>query len=529
MQTTRVKNRKTGQRGWRFRFMDPATGQRRRKTFWYAERSDAERAYVKFLDRRQAIADGLPETRGWRTPYTELVARFLKEAPITTERRRAHLKRILERNELRLQTGADLAHRGRLSARCQKLREARSSHYVVFSIQAPLKQLARWAAEVTLFPFDPLAGWKRLPWGGTQRTRHAFTPEEIAGILRASEEYDTLLLRPHPSTIVYLTLLLTGNRPSAVLGATVGDFDAERARLHLPAGQGNKRNGAALLPPAFVPILREYLKIRGRLPADAPLLVSPEGAAPDRLNIGDDFRRALVLHKVRELWPAELDATQDAEPAEVAYRIYYNKPRGFDGRKPTDPAKVAARKRKLAAVDLLAERLGPDVKRWLIGRDMYALRKTHISWARRLANPDAVREQVGHAPRDIEEKHYLDLVDPRESALAVWDVLTGARSLYPNRAEKTRQAPPEALAKAAGAEGQTFQDGEAIGTDAAGAPHDGGAARSGDILGSDLATLNKNAPAEGAFIAAKSCAVNGIPGRIRTSDLNLRRVALYPG
>ena len=62
---------------------------------------------------------------------------------------------------------------------------------------------------------------------------------------------------------------------------------------------------------------------------------------------------------------------------------------------------------------------------------MYALRKTHISWARCLVNPDSVKVQVGHAPRDTQERHYLDLklVDVRQAAQAVWNVLTGQRSL----------------------------------------------------------------------------------------------------
>ena len=81
---------------------------------------------------------------------------------------------------------------------------------------------------------------------------------------------------------------------------------------------------------------------------------------------------------------------------------------------------------------------------------MYALRSTHVSWARRLTNPDSVKLQVGHSPQDIEERHYLDLVDARESSRAVWDVLTRARTLD----GKSRKAIP--LALAAGAE--NFQE-----------------------------------------------------------------------
>ncbi len=44
-------------------------------------------------------------------------------------------------------------------------------------------------------------------------------------------------------------------------------------------------------------------------------------------------------------------------------------------------------------------------------------------------NEPASKLQVGHAPQDVEERHYLDLVDAKESSQAVWDVLNGTRSL----------------------------------------------------------------------------------------------------
>lgn len=62
---------------------------------------------------------------------------------------------------------------------------------------------------------------------------------------------------------------------------------------------------------------------------------------------------------------------------------------------------------------------------------MYALRHTHITWARKFIPYDAVRAQVGHAGRDIEEIHYNDesFVDAAASSSVVWEVLTGAKSL----------------------------------------------------------------------------------------------------
>lgn len=80
---------------------------------------------------------------------------------------------------------------------------------------------------------------------------------------------------------------------------------------------------------------------------------------------------------------------------------------------------VRMRSARAEAILQVAKMIREDVWEFMRGRDMYALRKTHISFARRLVNHDAVKLQVGHAPRDTEERHYLDLVDPRESAQAV--------------------------------------------------------------------------------------------------------------
>ena len=71
---------------------------------------------------------------------------------------------------------------------------------------------------------------------------------------------------------------------------------------------------------------------------------------------------------------------------------------------------------------------------------MYNLKHTHISWARRLkVNPDSVKAQVGHAPQDVAERFYLDLVDLQESPLAVWSVLTGERDLQSNHTKADLQ------------------------------------------------------------------------------------------
>ena len=84
---------------------------------------------------------------------------------------------------------------------------------------------------------------------------------------------------------------------------------------------------------------------------------------------------------------------------------------------------------KQDAVTKMAIELGPFVAARLKGRDMYTMRKTHVSWARQLVNHDCVMAQVGHAPSDTEERAYLDLVDASVSSQAVYDVLVGKLEL----------------------------------------------------------------------------------------------------
>ena len=104
----------------------------------------------EFLDGREKRKLGLPDNSGWQMQYDELVVRFLAEAPISTEPRRAWLKQVLERNPLRLTIGADLANIGKLTADCMKIGKKQTPHYAVFSVQAPLKQLSRWATVIGL-------------------------------------------------------------------------------------------------------------------------------------------------------------------------------------------------------------------------------------------------------------------------------------------------------------------------------------------------------------------------------------------
>lgn len=148
--------------------------------------------------------------------------------------------------------------------------------------------------------------------------------------------------------------------------------------------------------------------MRGRPANDKSLLVTQKGMALDLHNLRDCFKRAATLAFVKMNWPTSDRRSQLTNPLEVAQSIFSGRTVGFDGRLPTDPVKVEARKRRCTAIEALVKLLKPVVESCLADRPMYALRHTHITWARRFVDYDCVRAQVEHAGRDIQEEHYND-------------------------------------------------------------------------------------------------------------------------
>src|SRR5687767_7570001 len=94
-------------RGYQLRFTDPLTGKRKKKTFLFTVRRNADSAARAFLEKRSLAAQGLPDASGWQMPYAELVTRFLKESPISSDERRERLRVVLSPNPLKLEVGAD--------------------------------------------------------------------------------------------------------------------------------------------------------------------------------------------------------------------------------------------------------------------------------------------------------------------------------------------------------------------------------------------------------------------------------------
>jgi integrase len=393
------------------------------------ERREAERAFAEHMASREAVRLGLPDNSGWQMAYAELVEKFLNEAPISSDERRNKLSRVLRGNDLDLRTVSELAKPGPLTAKCRAIAVQRSDVYVRDTLQQALKQLTAWSASVGVLPFDPLSGWARLPRTSEKEKRRAFLPEEVRAILEAAAERDALCGRTHSMVPVFEAVLFTGNRPGAVLAAKVRDFDPSAGRIILPEGRGKKRNGMAYVSAPFAKTLTGYLAGRGRLAGDAPLFLSPDGSVPDRDNVSKEFVRCMILAFVRLSWPRDCPAAGEVEPVEVAALIERGRVRGFDGAPPRDPKKLDLRRRHVQAVEDVAALVAPQVERLMDRRDFYCLRMTHISWARQLVNRESVMAQVGHAPQDTEDRHYLDLVDATLSAQAVWDVLAGEKEL----------------------------------------------------------------------------------------------------
>jgi len=432
MKAERVTSKKTGRPGWLFRFKDPYTGRRTKRRFWYSEELLAQKALHRFLEDRQRVADNLPASNGRRLPYAALVAKFLNEAHLSTAARRDDLKRLLERNPLKLKSAAELFDQGRLSAACRHLHESVGKGGGFRSVQAPLKQLTNWAESAGLFEKDPLRSWKRLPCFKKGKGARGLCVDDVRLILQALAELDDVFRRKFCSLVPVLALLLTGNRNSAVFASRVGDLRDDR--IALPDGNGKKRNGSATIPAAFVEILRQYLEHRSAKKADVSLLVSWAGTKIDITNVLKDFKRAVILAAVRRYWPANPEYA-GVEPVAVAYRLHVGTIRRHDGAPPKDPEKLEARRRRDALIEAVAREIESDVRNWCERKTLYSLRKTHITWARQLVSIDAVRVQVGHAPRpednDVEVGHYVEdsLLNPALSSSAVWDVLLGRMTL----------------------------------------------------------------------------------------------------
>lgn len=510
MKPTKIVSDKLGKTGWRFRYTDPATKRRQYHTVWQENKNQAMRGFLAFLEGRDDVRRGLPDNTGWDKSWEHVVGRFLAEAPLS-EQRRTRLKTILDRNELEMRSAADVMDVSRLTLKCRELVVKLGAHYVHDSLQDVLKQVTRWASSsaIRLLPSNPLATWTALQAPEQKKIRRSFLPDEVKAILAAADEYDALSIplgrrwknrnegpavprHKYPSRVPFEVFLLTFNRPGVQIDANVSQLGVDR--IILPKGTGKKLNGLATLPPVYMAFLREYCA--GRDQTD-PLLVSHDGTRIDRQNLLKYFRRCMVLAFVRLEWPKDDLVAASIEPVEVAHLIYHGRQKGYDGAPPRDQEKIRERKQHMQDVEVLAAELTPKVEARLKDRDMYCLRKTSRSWAEQLCNRNSIRLQMGRAAEDIDERHYIDLIDPHLASEAIWDVLTGAKLLRHQQRAAILPMRPTADGKS----------GHPLAIESTEREYETGPNASKYGRTSRAAKASKN-----------------IPGGIRTSDLSLRRI-----
>ena len=71
MKRKKVVSRKSGRVGYRARFTDPLTGRRVKKTFWFADRGEAEDAARELISSRSRRVYNLPDNSGWTVTYND--------------------------------------------------------------------------------------------------------------------------------------------------------------------------------------------------------------------------------------------------------------------------------------------------------------------------------------------------------------------------------------------------------------------------------------------------------------------------
>ncbi|MEI6232059.1 MAG: hypothetical protein WCT04_03345, partial [Planctomycetota bacterium] len=420
--------KKSGRKGFKYRYMDPVIRKRDFKTIYLSDVRDANKAMQLFLESREKLKMGLPDNSGWQLLYAKIVERFVKESMISSDARRKCLRQYLDANPLELEVGAELSQMGTLTQKCHALMKTHGEGYVRKRVQQTLKQMTTWAASVGIFPYDPLATWKKFPRTVEAPKKRAWQPDELRSFLDAADELDQIHNRRFPSRIIFIGLLITGNRPGVVLRAKIADLDTNR--LVLPSGSGKKRNGMATIPVEFRNQLSEYLQLRDKPDSKETLFVTSTGKGIDLRNIQDLYEQINTYTGVLRHWPEKDFANLAVEPVEVAAAIRLGRVK-IDGAPPRSLEKIAKKNARIEAIQRLAEMLRPDVERFTKGRPLYSLRMTHRMWASRFVNGDCFRLQCGWSSKEIADKNYFDprLVDPWQSSKAVWEVLKGSKSL----------------------------------------------------------------------------------------------------
>jgi hypothetical protein len=397
---------------------------------------------------------GLAIFDDYTKPLLPAAEHWIKSLDVTDQVRRQmdrQIRRALEK--LKLTTFADLDDIQRLERNLLALEGTRGKRKIITRLtlrtgfQKILKQFSKWCAQNRRYlPQDPLAQWVfvKVPDTLPRKRRRAVSPAEMARTLMACDALDRIYGRDHPTSIVFLSLLITGSRFGAFSQLDVPQLLQEGCRLDLGAGVGKKRRGEASLDAKTFIEISAYLGER----KEGALFLSPKGDRLDEARAIDVWREAFTFALVDELWP---DAeARCVELVHLVTRVL------ICGKMPTvggNPRRlrvetVRARQDQEAFVRRVADRVRPSWEARMVGIDLHALRKTHRTWAEAAGvHPILIDKQLGHstaagsAAIDVARsllvsptgrKHYVDMtlemIEARRSAEAVRSVLEGARA-----------------------------------------------------------------------------------------------------
>ncbi len=402
---------------------DPRTGKRRTRSTRTANLRVATRKAREFDDELEADLLGRRRPADvWRLEVAPLIEKHVAEldwSDSSKRQRKSELDRACARlgiilvghldaatlNE-KLLAAIDAGELPRMTARR--------------NVQVPLKKFSAWLAENGRFlEHAPLGNWKLIRAEVTLR-RRALLPELAARAFLAVELLDEFHRR-EPLAVVYRVLLVGAPRAGALISRDVAHLDRKRSRIDLGAGSGRKLRGACALDPRT---LRDVARYLGRR-RSGPLFLSPKGKRLTAKRLLADWREAVGLAVVDDLW----DATREARDFELEWLVayYLRSDRAIAARGGRTPTKAKTKRRqdeRLERIVAIGDELRESYDAAMEGVDVHALRMTHETWARVAGvNPVTIDEQLGHVGRGTGRRHYTDaavaLFNPEDSAAAV--------------------------------------------------------------------------------------------------------------
>ena len=453
---------------WIWRKVNPTTGVREWRDTKQTRLDLATKMKLRYEEDLRAEAAGLKTFDHFRLPVRPLANDWLashRRIETLPEKKRA-VYRALE--ELGIKRISDLMNLSVLHKRMRRLeRRGRPAKTLRKRYQAPLKQFAKWlAGNHRYLSEDPLAAWE--PYGcasplASSPIRSAILPHMFARALAALDVLDAQRGRPS-QRLLFVVLLVTAPRLSALLSRDVSNFDSQGQRIEFGASVGNKRRGPGELDSATSSDLRAALATR----TNGPLFLGEVGVRYDAKRALKLWRRAMGLALIDTLWPPDL--TPDLDLALLVNRaLLTKKVKVGRGGNPgvLNSGTIEDRAALSDRVRLLAARFEPD---WSNGLgDLHSFRMTHRTWAEVLGGvpPAVIDKQLGHsgaqAERTLEihrllagsqtgRRFYLDinseLLDATQSAEAVRKILDSAEAalrkegsalLFPGQSEASEQ------------------------------------------------------------------------------------------